>query len=75
MRLKNKQVLTVVEHEFEDSELIYPHYRLKEEGAVVHIAGREADKEYKGKHGVPVTMHFLYRADGRRINCVVIPKC
>jgi protease I len=60
MRLKNKQVLTVVEHEFEDSELIYPHYRLKEEGAVVHIAGREADKEYKGKHGVPVTSDLSF---------------
>lgn len=60
MRLKNKQVLTVIEDEFEDSELIYPHYRMKEEGAVTHVAGKEAGKVYTGKHGVPVTSDLSF---------------
>ncbi|CAM3738786.1 type 1 glutamine amidotransferase domain-containing protein [Alkalicoccus chagannorensis] len=54
MRLKDKKVLTVIEHDFEDSELIYPHYRLREEGAITHIVGRESEKTYIGKNGVPV---------------------
>ncbi|SDN32072.1 type 1 glutamine amidotransferase domain-containing protein [Alkalicoccus daliensis] len=58
MRLENKKVLTVIENDFEDSELIYPHYRLQEEGAVCHIAGKEAEKTYYGKNGVPVVSDF-----------------
>lgn len=60
MRLKGKKVLTVIENDFEDSELIYPHYRLQEEGAVSHVAGKEADKIYTGKNGVPVTSDFSF---------------
>ncbi|WP_416150635.1 type 1 glutamine amidotransferase domain-containing protein [Salipaludibacillus sp. HK11] len=60
MKLKNKKVLTVVEHDFEDSELLYPHYRLQEEGAICHIAGKEADAIYKGKYGVPVTTDYSF---------------
>lgn len=60
MRLKDKKVLTVIEDDFEDSELIYPHYRLQEEGAVSHIAGKEADKIYTGKNGVPVVSDFSF---------------
>ncbi|PRO64438.1 type 1 glutamine amidotransferase domain-containing protein [Alkalicoccus urumqiensis] len=60
MLLKGKKVLTVVEHDFEDSELIYPHYRLQEAGAVAHIAGKEADAVYTGKYGVPVTTDFSF---------------
>ncbi|WP_280771886.1 type 1 glutamine amidotransferase domain-containing protein [Salipaludibacillus daqingensis] len=60
MKLKDKKVLTVVEHEFEDSELIYPHYRLQEEGAICHIVGKKADAVYKGKNGVPVTTDYSF---------------
>ncbi|RKL69190.1 protease [Salipaludibacillus neizhouensis] len=60
MKLKNKKVLTVVEHDFEDSELIYPHYRLQEEGAIAHIVGKEAGKTYIGKNGVPVVTDYSF---------------
>lgn len=60
VKLKNKNVLTVVDHEFEDSELLYPHYRLQEEGVIAHIAGKEAETVYKGKHGVPVTSDYSF---------------
>ncbi|UTR17105.1 type 1 glutamine amidotransferase [Salipaludibacillus sp. LMS25] len=60
MTLEGKKVLTVVEDEFEDSELIYPHYRLQEEGMTAYIAGKEAGKRYDGKHGVPVITDYSF---------------
>lgn len=53
MKLKNKQVLMIVEDLYEDLELWYPKYRLTEEGATVVVAGPESGKIYKGKHGYP----------------------
>lgn len=53
MRLQNKKVLCFVEHDFEDLELWYPVYRLREEGATVDLAGPEANYKYIGKYGVP----------------------
>ena len=54
MELNGKKVLTVIEDDFEDSELIYPHYRMQEAGADAIIAGPVAEKVYTGKNGVPV---------------------
>jgi len=41
---------------FEDSEAIYPYYRLQEAGAIVELIGREGDATLHGKHGVPLTV-------------------
>ncbi|UCZ51554.1 type 1 glutamine amidotransferase [Bacillus shivajii] len=60
MNLKEKKVLSVVDHEFEDLELLYPHLRLQEEGAITHIAGKKADVEYIGKYGVPVKPDYCF---------------
>ncbi|MFC4735717.1 type 1 glutamine amidotransferase domain-containing protein [Bacillus daqingensis] len=60
MVLKETKILTVIEDDFEDSELIYPHYRLQEEGVICHIAGKEAEKTYIGKNGVPVQSDFSF---------------
>ena len=40
MKLKDQKVLMFVDHIFEDMELLYPYYRLIEEGAEVVVAGR-----------------------------------
>ncbi|WP_096188941.1 type 1 glutamine amidotransferase domain-containing protein [Evansella halocellulosilytica] len=60
MQLKEKKVLTIVDHEFEDLELMYPHLRLKEEGAIAHIAGNKSNETYIGKYGVPVTPDYHF---------------
>lgn len=60
MRLQGKKVISLVHHDFEDLELWYPIYRLREEGAVVHLAGEEAGKEYIGKYGVPSKSDYAY---------------
>lgn len=60
MRLQGKRVLSLVHHDFEDLELWYPIHRLREEGAIVELAGEEANKKYIGKYGVPAESNFAY---------------
>jgi len=53
MRMKGHRVLMFVDNIFEDMELLYPYYRLIEEGAEVVVAGPDAGKTYTGKNGYP----------------------
>jgi protease I len=53
MTLAGKTILMFVDHVYEDLELLYPKYRLIEEGAKVIVAGPKAGEVYKGKHGYP----------------------
>ncbi len=53
MTLEGKHVLIFVGDDYEDMELQYPRYRLLEAGAGVTIAGQEAERVYRGKHGYP----------------------
>lgn len=53
MPLKSKKILMLVGDEYEDLELHYPKIRLKEEEAVVLVAGPEENHTYKGRHGYP----------------------
>ena len=50
----NKKILMFVDHMYEDLELLYPKYRLIEEGAVVVVAGPKKGEIYNGKHGYPL---------------------
>lgn len=51
--LKNTRVLTFVGDEYEDMELQYPKYRLREAGAEVVVAGIDKGTKHLGKHGYP----------------------
>lgn len=53
MEATGKKILIFVEDTFEDLELLYPQLRLIEAGAKVVVAGPEAEKEYRSKHGYP----------------------
>jgi protease I len=48
-----KKILALVDDIYEDLELWYPKIRLEEEGWSVPVAGPEANRTYKGKHGYP----------------------
>ena len=61
MRLTGKKIISLVHHDFEDLELWYPILRLREEGAVVDLAGEEANENYIGKYGVPAKSDLAYR--------------
>ncbi|SEK38691.1 protease I [Carnobacterium iners] len=61
MSLVNKKIIALVSADFEDLELWYPVYRLREAGAIVDLVGEEANKEYIGKYGVPAFSSFSFK--------------
>ncbi|MEG0679718.1 MAG: DJ-1/PfpI family protein, partial [Carnobacterium sp.] len=61
MSLTNKKIIALVSDDFEDLELWYPVYRLREAGAIVDLVGEEANKEYIGKYGVPAVSNFDFK--------------
>jgi protease I len=73
MELSGKKVVIISTHNFEDTELIYPFYRLKEAGADVKIASLEKGA-IKGKHGIEVTAELAVKElNPDNYDCVVIP--
>lgn len=60
MRLQGKQIICLVDDEFEDLELWYPIYRAREEGAVVLLAGPENGRSHIGKYGVPAVADLSF---------------
>jgi protease I len=53
MRLEGKSAVIFVEDLVEEIELLYPKYRLIEEGVKVKVAGPEV-RVFKGKNGYPI---------------------
>lgn len=53
MELTGKKVAIFAEDLYEDLELWYPYYRLKEAGAEVAIVGSGRKPEFASKHGYP----------------------
>jgi protease I len=52
--LEGLRAAVMIGPQFEDSEAIYPYYRLQEAGATVAMIGLEAESTVTGKHGVPL---------------------
>jgi protease I len=53
MELEGKKVAILAEDLYEDLELWYPYYRLKEAGAEVRIVGSGRAPSFNSKHGYP----------------------
>lgn len=53
MDLRRKTVAVLVEQQYQEMEVWYPYYRLKEAGATVVMVGPEAGKTYASKLGYP----------------------
>ena len=74
MKLQGKQILMFVDHIYEDMELMYPKYRLIEEGAVVIVAGPKVNEIYQGKHGYPCRSDAaIANMDEKDFDGLVIP--
>ncbi|MBO2944935.1 type 1 glutamine amidotransferase [Paenibacillus sp. F411] len=74
MRLTGKKVIALLDEEFEDLELWYPVYRVREEGAEVHLAGLEKGKTYIGKYGVPATAEYAFdELDSKDYDGILVP--
>ena len=74
MSLRHCRVAVLVDKSFEDLEFWVPTMRLREEGAEVVVAGREADTTVTGKHGLTATTDVAARTlDPNRLDGVVVP--
>lgn len=51
METSEKSIVVLAEDEFEDMELLYPLFRLREEGIRVTVVGTGNKDSYTGKHG------------------------
>ena len=73
MRLEGKRIAVLVEEMYEDPELWYPYYRLKEEGAEVRLVGPER-QSYGSKHGYPAPADVAARdVSADDFDAVVVP--
>jgi len=75
MRLQGKRVAVLAANDYEDPELWYPYYRMKEEGAEVRLMGTSTSESVlHSKYGFPVEIDC--RADevsAEEFDAVVIP--
>ena len=72
--LQGKQAAVLVEQMYQEMEVWYPIYRLREAGCKVTIVGPEAGKEYPSKLGYPakadVAAHTVSAAD---FDALIVP--
>ncbi|WP_127531479.1 type 1 glutamine amidotransferase domain-containing protein [Paenibacillus kobensis] len=74
MSLHNQTVICLLDDEFEDLELWYPVYRVREEGATVLFAGPDKGKQHIGKYGVPAVADLSYdELDSASIDGLLVP--
>jgi protease I len=70
----SKRVAILAEDDYEDLELWYPFYRLKEEGHTVLIVGSGRSPVFRSKHGYEVKVDIpAAEADPNDFDAVVIP--
>ncbi|MFW5838696.1 MAG: type 1 glutamine amidotransferase domain-containing protein [Bacillota bacterium] len=50
-----KRIALLIENLYDDKELLYPYFRMKEAGYQVDLVGKTKDTVYKSKHGLPMT--------------------
>jgi protease I len=74
MELENKTVAIFIADHFEDVELVYPYYRMKEAGAKVYLLGQEEAETYTGKHGISEKSDMSVKnADPSDFDFLIIP--
>ncbi len=74
MELEGKRVAVLAEDNYEDLELWYPYYRLKEEGAEVKVVGTGRASSFTSKHGYAVRADLTAgEASVGDFDAVVIP--
>jgi len=74
MQLKGKRVAILAENMYQEMELWVPYYRLKEEGADVHVVGAGGAKSYASKHGYPVSVDVqAEQVNAVEYDAVIIP--
>ena len=73
MPLSRKRVAILVEDLYQEQEVWYPYYRLKEAGADVIFVGT-GKAEYKGKYGYPLIPHTSAdQVSASEFDAVIVP--
>lgn len=74
MNLEGKKVIILAENNYQELELWYPFFRLKEEGAEVKVVGSGSSSTFTSKMGYPVTVDLSAEAvDMTHYDGIVIP--
>ncbi|MBI5059760.1 type 1 glutamine amidotransferase [candidate division KSB1 bacterium] len=74
MKLQGKTIGVLIEQDYQDLEVWYPYYRLREDGARVMLIGTGTQTEYKGKYGYPAKAEaHIEQLDTRELDGLVIP--
>jgi protease I len=74
MNLSGKRVAVLVEQKYEEMEVWYPVYRLREAGCEVVLVGPEAGRAYPSKLGYPAKADAAAKdVSADRFHVVVIP--
>lgn len=74
MNLQGKKAIVLVEQQYQELEIWYPYYRLKEAGCQVYLVGPEANHTYPSKLGYPAKTDLAAKdVDGNAYDLLVIP--
>jgi len=74
MTLQEERIAVLVDKSFEDLEFWVPTMRLREEGAEVVVAGREANQTFTGKQGLTATTEVAAGdLDADDLDGIVVP--
>jgi len=74
MRLRGRRIAILVDQIYQDLEVWYPYYRLREEGAEVVTVAAKAGETYSGKYGYPLAADRSYQqVSAEDFDGVVIP--
>ncbi len=74
MELNGKRVAVLVEQQYQEMEVWYPYYRLKEAGCKVLLVGPEANTTYPSKLGYPAKSEKGIReVSANDFDAVIIP--
>ncbi|MER3415106.1 MAG: protease [Gemmataceae bacterium] len=74
MELKGIRAAILIEQQYQELEVWYPYYRLKEAGAQVTLVGPEAGREYPSKCGYPARAEAGIReVSAEDFDLVIIP--
>lgn len=75
MALNGRKVATLAADDYEDLELWYPYYRMKEAGAEVKVVGTSSSADVvQSKHGYPVKIDLrAHKVNPDEFDAVIVP--